>query len=454
MDHCTKNSINNSIKKQRKMIMSSADGFNLLMNQSCIKSILEQSMPDHRERIFTPTFTLHVFNRQVMGLNKSCRGALMEVLPEYLVRTSSIFSTNTGAYCKARQRLPESFISDMAKASGAYLQSISSRAFKWKNREVKIVDGTTASMPDTLENQVQYPQNPAQKTGLGFPIIRLTAIMSLSSGAVLNIAIGDYYSSEHGLLREMLDQLSEGDILLGDRYYCSYFLLAHLQKLNIDAVFKINANRKIDFRKGQNLGSHDHIVAWKKNQRPVWMDKETYDELPAIIYMREIKKGKNIIVTTLLDADKYSKNELIELYAQRWQIELDLRSIKEVMGMSVLRCKTPGMIRKEIWMYMLVYNLIRLILVQCALVHKICPRNLSFMAALQAIPPFYKGIKMNKNKEVRQILYQHLLIAIAQHSIGNRPGRMEPREVKRRPKTYKLLLKPRKIAQQQLLARR
>lgn len=454
MDYCTKNSINNSIKKQRKLIMNSADGFNLLMNQSCIKSILEQSMPDHRERIFTPTFTLHVFNRQVMGLNKSCRGALMEVLPEYLIRTRSSFSTNTGAYCKARQRLPESFISDMTKASGEYLQNIASKSFKWKNREVKIVDGTTVSMPDTSENQEQYPQNPAQKKNLGFPITRLTAIISLSSGAVLNIAIGDYFSSEHGLLRGMLDELSEGDILLGDRYYCSYFLLAHLQKLNIDAVFKINANRKIDFRKGQCLGYHDHIVAWEKNQRPTWMDKKTYDELPCVIYMREIKKGNNIIVTTLFDANKYPKNELIELYAQRWQIELDLRSIKEVMGMSILRCKTPAMIRKEIWMHILVYNLIRLILMQCALIHKICPRNLSFTAALQAIPPFYKVMKINKAKEIRQILYQHLLLAIVQHPIGNRPGRVEPREIKRRPKTYKLLLKPRQIARQRLLARR
>jgi hypothetical protein len=453
MDYCTKSSITNSIKKQRKLI-NSADGFSLLMNQSCIKSIIEQSMPDHRERIFTPTFTLHVFNKQVMGFNKSCRGALMEVLPEYLIRTRSSFSTNTGAYCKARQRLPESFISDMTKASGEYLQNITSKPFKWKNREVKIVDGTTASMPDTFENQEQYPQNPAQKKNLGFPITRLTAIISLSSGAVLNIAIGDYFSSEHGLLRGMLDQLSEGDILLGDRYYCSYFLLADLQKLNIDAVFKINANRKIDFRKGQCLGHHDHIVAWKKSQRPTWMDKKTYDELPCVIYMREIKKGKNIIVTTLFDAKEYPKNELIELYAQRWQIELDLRSIKEVMGMSILRCKTPEMIRKEIWMHLLVYNLIRLVLVQCALIYKICPRNLSFTAALQAIPSFYKVMKINQAKEIHSILYQHLLMAIVQHPIGNRPGRVEPREIKRRPKTYKLLLKPRQIARQRLLARR
>ncbi len=323
MDYCTKPWVSNSIRKQIKSLKDCGNGFNPLMDQSCIKSVLERSMPDHRERIFTPTFTLHVFNRQVMGLNKSCRGALMEVLPEYLIRTRSSFSTHTGAYCKARQRLPESFISDRVKSSGEYLQNITPKAFKWKGREVKLIDGTTASMPDTLENQKQYPQNPAQKKGLGFPIMRLTAIISLSSGAVLNLAMGNYYSSEHGLLREMLDSLSGGDILLGDRYYCSYFLLAHLQKLNIDAVFKINTHRKIDFRQGKHLGFHDHIVAWKKNQRPLWMDRKTYDELPAVIYMRELKKGKNIIATPLLDVKEYSKNELFELYEQRWQIELD-----------------------------------------------------------------------------------------------------------------------------------
>ncbi len=170
--------------------------------------------------------------------------------------------------------------------------------------------------------------------------------------------------------------------------------------------------------------------------------------------MREIKKGKNIIATTLLDAKRYSKDELFELYGQRWQIELDLRSIKAVMGMSVLSCKTPEMVRKEIWMYILVYNLIRLILVRCALIYKLNPREISFMTALQGISSFYKVIKLTKEKKLRKILYEQLLMIIVQHLTGTRPGRMEPRALKRRPKNYKLLLKPRKIAKQRLLARR
>jgi hypothetical protein len=452
VDYCTKNMSRDSIRTQRNQFMHSEDGFKALMNHSCVKTILEQSMPDHRERIFTPTFTLNIFNKQIMGANKSCRGALIESLPEFMIRTGVAFSTNTGAYCKARRRLPESLISDLAKSSGEYLQRMMPENLKWKGREVKLVDGTTVSMPDTQENQESYPQNPSQKKGLGFPIARLTAIISLSSGAVLDLAVGDYYSSEHGLLREMLGGLSKGDILLGDQYYCSYFLLAQLQKMKIDAVFKRKTNRKVDFRKGKRIGENDHIVYWKKGQRPKWMDKEVYDELPLIIYMREVKKGKKIIVTTLLDAKRYSKKDLLEFYDQRWQIELDLRAIKSVMGMSILRCKTPDMVRKEIWMYMLVYNLIRLFLLQSALVFKISPRNLSFVTALQAIPQFYWAIKFIKNKDMRQKLYQGLLISLAENQVGNRPGRREPREVKRRPKTYKLLLKPRKIAKQRLLA--
>ena len=175
---------------------------------------------------------------------------------------------------------------------------------------------------------------------------------------------------------------------MGDRYYCSYFLLAQLKQLKIDAVFKINVKRRIDFREGEHLGSRDHIVAWKKGQRPKWMDKKSYDGIPDIVYVREIKKGKTILVTTLLDSKKYLKNEIHDLYRERWQMELDLRSIKAVMGMSILHCKTPEMVRKEIWMYMLVYNLIRLILVQCALVHKICPRHIEFYGSFTSDTSF------------------------------------------------------------------
>ncbi len=247
MEHCTQKKLKKEVVSQKEK-MDSMDGFKSLINQPSIQSILKQEIPEHRERIFTPLNTLYVFNRQIMNVKQSCRGALIEILPEHLIKTGHAFSTHTGAYCKARQRLPEPLISKVAQASGEYLETASS-PFKWKGREVKLVDGTTVSMPDTIENQERYPQNPAQKKGIGFPIARMTAIISLSSGAVLDIAIGKYTQSEHELLRELLNRLTAGDILLGDRYFCSYFLLARLKALNIDAVFKMHANRKIDFRK-------------------------------------------------------------------------------------------------------------------------------------------------------------------------------------------------------------
>lgn len=454
MVYCTQNPLIEAISKEKQQfICAEEDGFTQLINQVKIKSVLEHTMPEYRERIFTPTFTLYLFNKQVLGLDKSCRGTLMQALPESIVGRNIQFSTNTAAYCKARQRLPENFIANLTKASGKYLHESIGEEWKWKGRFVKLADGTTVSMPDTRENQEEYPQNPAQKKGLGFPIARVEVIISLGSGALLDLSIGDYYSSEHFLLRGMLDQLSTGDILLADRYYCSYFLIAFLQKLNIDVVFKIGGNRHYDFRKGKRLSTDDHIVSWKKNQRPKWMDKSSYDELPDIIYMREIKKGKTIVVTSLLDNKKYTKKEVSNLYGQRWQVELDLGSIKSIMGMNILRCKTPAMIRKEIWTFALAYNLIRLIMVQAALLLKKTPRELSFKATLQGLTYFSLILKTVKNRNDKKIIFRQLLFSIGQHPIGKRPNRQEPREVKRRPKTYKLLLKPRHYIRKRLLAK-
>lgn len=455
MDYCTQTGLRKAIRqKKHQWIDLEEEGFHQLINQLEIQSVLEQALPVYRERVFTPTFTLYLFSQQVMGLDKSCRGVLMQGLAESQIKRNRIFSTNTAAYCKARYRLPEALIAGLARASGKYLHESSQEEWKWKGRNIKLVDGTTVSMPDTRENQKSYPQNSEQKPGLGFPIARIEAIICLASGALLDLSIGDYYSSEHSLLRKMLNQLSAGDVLLGDRYYCSYFLIAFLQRLNIDVVFRIGGNRYYDFRKGQRLGEGDHIVRWEKGQRPKWMDQAAYDELPETIYMREVKKGKTVVVTSLLDHKSYTRKEINWLYGERWQVELDLRSIKSVMGMSILRCKTPEMIRKEIWAFALAYNLIRLILFQSALFLRKIPRELSFKAAAQGIIYFYWILKVTKHRDEKQKIFRQLLFSIGQHSVGKRPYRQEPREVKRRPKTYKLLLKPRHLIKKRLLARR
>ncbi|MCK5109289.1 MAG: IS4 family transposase, partial [Methanosarcinales archaeon] len=362
-------------------------------------------------------------------------------------------STNTKSYCEARLRLPISLVRRLVRETGRLLHLKSEEGWTWKGRSVKLVDGTTVSMPDTPENQKIYPQPESQKEGVGFPIARLVAIISLSCGAVLDIAIGPYKgkeTGEHALLRQILGSISAGDIILGDRYYCSYFLIAMLQRLGADAVFQIHGGRKSDFRRGKKLGKKDHLVIWEKpKQRPDWMGEIMYCQMPDTLAIREIKINKKVITTTLLNPKEVTRKELGKLYTKRWLIEVDFRFIKTVLQMDVLRCKTPDMVCKEIWVHLLAYNLIRMVMAQAAYRYNLPPRTLSFKGTLQQLNAF-KGAFLRTAKTRLSIMYGYLLEAIASHRVGNRSRRSEPRAVKRRRKPYPLLTKPREEARNEL----
>jgi hypothetical protein len=316
-----------------------------------------------------------------------------------------------------------------------------------------LVDGTTVSMPDTPENQKMYPQPEGQKEGVGFPIARLVAIISLSCGAVLDVAIGPYKgkeTGEHALLRQILGSISAGDIILGDRYYCSYFLIAMLQRLGADAVFQIHGSRKSDFRRGKRLGKKDHIVTWEKpKQRPDWMDESMYRQMPDTLTMREIEINGKVITTTLLNPTEVTRKEIGELYTKRWLIEVDFRFIKTVLQMDILRCKTPDMVCKEILVHLLAYNLIRTVMAQAAYRYNLPPRTLSFKGTLQQLNAFKDTLLCADEKSLPDF-YKYLLEAISSQHVGDRPGRSEPRAVKRRRKPYPLLTKPREEARNEL----
>jgi len=312
-----------------------------------------------------------------------------------------------------------------------------------------LVDGTTVTMPDTLENQNAYPQQKAQQPGLGFPIARIVGVICLSSGVILDAAIGKYKgkgTSEHALFRQLLQSFVPGDIVLADRYYSSYFLIATLQERGVDIIFQQHAMRKTDFRAGEKIGARDHIANWKKPKaKPDWMSKQQYDNFPDELAVRELKSGKKTLITTLLSEKKASKKDISKFYKQRWHIELDLRNIKNTLGMEILSCKTPEMNEKEMWVHFLAYNLIRLVMAQAALYSQILPRQLSFKHTLQIwlswsaqFSPCVKNIPI-------------LLVMVAQIRVGNRPGRIEPRAVKRRSKPYSLLMKPRDKAKEDIV---
>jgi hypothetical protein len=422
--------------------------FNLLTSRELLGSV-EAALPAHRERLFPPTETLSMFLAQALAADRSCQNAVNQSVIKRLRGGFPVCSTHTGAYCRARRRLPMTMVTGLARQVGEQVAARVPAVWHWRGRAVRLVDGTTLSLPDTPANQSAYPQSRTQKSGLGFPLCRLVAIMCLGSGALLNAAIGPYRGKggdEHTLLRSILSTLNPGDILLGDGYYASYFMLAALAARGVDGLFKQQGSRrrKTDFRRGHRLGARDHLITLVKPKlRPAWMSAEAYASAPDTLTVRETRTGGKTLVTTLTDPKRVSKKDLKMLYKNRWQVELDLRQIKATLGMGILSCKTPAMAEKEAWVYLLAYNLVRLMMAQAALLAQVLPRELSFKHTLQLFIAWRQ--QPPDNGEMAS-----LFVLIAQQRVGNRAGRIEPRAVKRRPKPFPLLSQPRPIARDRI----
>jgi hypothetical protein len=320
-------------------------------------------------------------------------------------------------------------------------------------------------MPDTAENQLAYPQPIVQKPGLGFPLARIAAVFSLACGAVLDVGICRYAGkgqSELGMLRTLWNLFLPGDVLLADRLMCTWTEMLMLKQRGVDCVCHFTSHRKADFRRGKRLGQGDHVVKWPKPPKPRSIDREAYDVLPEFLMIRECRvrieqpgfRIKSLIVaTTLLDANEFTKDDLAQLYRARWNAELDLRSLKQTLQMDILRCKTPELVRKELWTHILAYNLIRTIMAQAANKHGIAPRSISFKGTVQTLEAFQPviAIQGQHDSTFRTFLYQQLLEAIAVHRVADRPDRYEPRRKKRRPKPYDRLMKPRWQAKRDML---
>jgi hypothetical protein len=421
-----------------------------------------------KDRIYTPLITLWVFLSQVLSADHSCRAAVARLIAHRLSRGESACSAETGAYCQARSRLPERFFSAVTCLVGRALDAKVDPRWLWKGRRVYLFDGTTVTMPDTPKNQKAYPQNVAQEEGLGFPIARIGAITSLACGAIVNLGFCRYAGKGQGevsLLRRMWDILAPGDILLADSLLSNWTGIVMLQKRGFDLVSRLNkAHRRADFRKGVRLGKDDHIVCWRKPTSIRSVDRKTYNRLPAFVTVREtrvrvkqpgFRTRSIIVVTTLLDPEQTTKEDLALLYRARWNSELDLRSIKITMQMDELRCKTPELVRKEVWTHILAYNLIRTIMAQAATRHNIEPRTISFKGAIQTLEAFQPVIALQgqHDSKWRLHLYQQLLDAVSVHRVADRPDRFEPRLKKRRPKRYCYLTKPRHETKLEMLKR-
>jgi putative transposase len=415
--------------------------------------------------VYTPALTLWAFLSQVLFKDeqRSCLAAVARVIVLLVALEKRPCSDDSGAYCRARAKLPVPILRRLAVQVADGCEQQVPDEWLWKGRHVHLVDGSTISMPDTPANQAEYPQPTTQEPGLGFPIARLVVLLSLATAMVKDLAIGPYAGKETGetaLLRELLERFKSGDIMLADRYFCSYFMIALLLERGVDFVARLHQARTADFRRGTRLGPGDHLVEWQRPAKPEWMDQETYERMPASLRVREVevqvqqpgfRVDSFVVVTTLTDADQYSRDDIAELYHQRWLAELDIRTIKCTLGLDVLRCKSPEMVRRELWTGLLAYNLIRQSMLQAAVQAGLSPRQLSFTAALQKIAASWNTILVCQDAAVLLLIEIHLG-DLATHQVGDRPDRVEPRAIKRRPKPQRLLTQPRQQARAALLA--
>jgi hypothetical protein len=425
---------------------------NFIPNQSLRPS---ESGALSRRRFFSKENTFWAFFSQVLSVDGGCQEVIRKLQAFAAMKSKPLPSSSTAAYCQARSKLELPGLEAILQCTANRLLNIPDPE-RMNGRRVVVVDGTGVSMPDTIENQLVWPQQRHQKAGCGFPQAAICACFCLQTGALLSHKVGNKKSHELPMLREQWDTFNPGDIFLGDKGFCSYFDLSSFKDRGVDSV--ITLARRIPVTEAKSvevLGNDDLLIHWKK---PVRSKASSYSQadweaLPGTLLLRQIKVSVNqpgfrtqsfYIITTLLDAKAYTAGDLADLYFQRWDVELFFRDIKTTMGMDILRCKTPGMVRKEIVMHLIAYNCIRYLMAEAAQQAGEPVRRISFKGSVQALRQWEPHLNQNKiSPQEQRRLIQLLHESIADYIVLERPGRSEPRAVKRRPKPFQLLTAPR-----------
>jgi len=408
-----------------------------------------------RERVFSLRFTFECFVWQVLKPQTSCREVVRQVQALLRLRGGTPIDEGDSAYIQARQRLPRERLEKAVRATAQVADRRVGSGGQINGRPVKVVDASSTQLPDTRKNQKRYPQPAIQKPGCGFPVLKFMVLFSLCSGAVLNVVFGNLHYHDLRLLHGLWAVLQSGDILLGDRAFGEFTTLAGLpQLLGVDVLARLHQRRKADFRKAQRLGPHEGLFVWTKG----WYQSEVlsateWNGLPAQITVRMIRFTATIrgyrsrritLVTSLLDPQRYPTQELRALYARRWRLELCLRDLKTTMGMEQLRCQTPNMAEKELLAYLVAHNLIRCVMAEAVATYQVELERVSFKGSVDALRQYSNAISQARGQKMRAQLWQDLILNLARDLVPYRPNRLEPRSLKRRPKNFGWLTKPRR----------
>ena len=425
-----------------------------ILTEASIREVLNEHGVPYRDRVFNPVTTIWGFLSQVLSEDHSCRDAVSRIIAHRAANGIMLCSPNTASYCNARSRIPARVLSTLAKRTAAELHTSVGDRWKWNGRSVFIFDGSSVSMPDTAENQAMYPQPPNQQPGVGFPLARIAVLLSLTTGACHDLAIAPYEgkgTGETNLFRRIYGTLKPGDVVLADALFDDYFIACELRDRGIDLVAHAQYERTGSVV-AESRPDGD-VLLWQRPNKPRGMTGEKYRSYPKQLLMRQVAvdaRDKNNraqefkVVTTILTPAIDGK-QIGALYEHRWEGKVDIRSIKCTMQMDILRCKTPDMVHKEIWTHLLAYNLLRTVMAVAANENDIEPRKVSFKGAKQALTAFAPKIEAAR-PENRGRLIDAMLVTIAYHRVGDRPGRWEPRARKRRPRKANKLMQPRDIA--------
>ena len=407
--------------------------------------------------IFSTDIVLSAYLAQTLrsGKEAACAAAVAGIVAHRVQTGQKPPSGNTGDYCRARDKLNIVALRRLTIGAAQQVEQEVPKAWLFKGLHAKLVDGFTVTMLDTPQNQAAFPQLHSQKKGVGFPIARAVVVMSLATACMHHLALGPYEGKETGetaLLRTILNCFSPEDLVLFDRYYCSYMMIALLQARQVHVCTRLHQRRHSDFRRGKRLGPGDHLITWTRPERPEWMTPEEYATIPETMTLREIRfqvcePGKRVetltLITTLTDSTQFSKEDIAQLFGFRWNVELDIRQIKQTLGLDHVPCKSPERVLRHLWVTLLGYNLIRKLNVTAAVVHGCQARQLGFTLACQTVLASWGFLATGTCRDV-QAMTQVVLKQIAANRVANRPGRIEPRVLKRRRHRYPLMRRSRK----------
>jgi len=415
----------------------------------------EEEGPNSRDRVFSLRLTCECFVWQMLNPGTACREVVRHVQALGRSAGRAWIDEGTSAYVQARLRLPTERLERILHCTAAAADKRAGDCGHLQGRPIKVVDGTTVQLADTSGNQGEYPQPSTQKPGCGFPVMKLAVLFSLASGSILRVVTGQLRWHDLRLMRQLWDELKSGDILMGDRAYGDYATVAGLKRRGVDVIARLNQRRKVDFRKARRLGKDDGLFVWTRGyQQSALFTEQEWELLPEIIKVRIVRfrvesrgfrSQSVVLVTTLLDANLFPLRDLAKAYGRRWRLEMCLRDIKTTLGMEVLRCKSPEMLRKEMLAFLIAHNLARAVMAEAANIHHAHLDRLSFKGTLDALRQYSAAMSAARNKMVRNHLWEDLLANLVRDRVPLRPGRSEPRAVKRRPKQYAILTKPRRL---------